>query len=150
MSGSEHERRSFPAMSRTRMAGSASARRSTASYKPDDASMDAAEDGEAGWPAVAAPSPGASQILCKMRRRLRRVRALLEESFCKSREKRSGWARDSARAGERRRSFWSGSRRFSKALARAVVKHCTMAEAKLLLKRCSSTLAVSSWSLFRS
>jgi hypothetical protein len=89
----------------------------------------------------------ASQMLRTMRRRLRRMMALLWESFWMMRPKRSARAREEATGGERRRSFWRGSRRFSKAFALEVVKHFTMEVVKSSARRCSSTLAVSSWSL---
>lgn len=69
-------------------------------------------------------------------------------SFCTVREKRSACANEEATGGDRRKSFCNGSRRFSKLSALELRKQSTIAELKLPLdKSCSSTLAVSSWSL---
>ena len=89
----------------------------------------------------------ASQMLRMILKRLTRTTALLDCSFCRIREKRSGCARLRAIGGLKRRSFCKGSNRFSNALAFEVVKHLMIPWAKDPSRRCSSTLAVSSWSL---
>lgn len=62
---------------------------------------------------------------------------------------RSGRASVDATGGLSRKSFWSGSSRFSKALAFEIVRHLTIESVKdrpsaRSSSRCSSTLAVSS------
>ena len=126
--------RSSPAMFLTRTAASNSASRwmaSNSSY-------------------LSSKLPGsslASQILLTILRRFTRTTALLDCSFCKIRENRSGCARLSAMGGLKCRSFCKGSSKLSKALAFEVVKHLMIAWANDPSRRCSSTLAVSSWSL---
>jgi len=90
----------------------------------------------------------ASQMLRTIRRRLSRTTALLDCSFRRMRWKRSGWARLNATGGLSRNSFCKGSNKFSKALAFEVVKHLMIAVGKDPSRRCSSTLAVSSCSLW--
>lgn len=108
-----HALMSSPAMFRTSTAPSTSASRSIASIKP--------------YLLMTAPwSSLASQILRIMRSRFSRTTALLELSFCRMRENRSGRARLSATGGLSRRSFCRGSRRFSNAFAFEVVKHLRM------------------------
>lgn len=93
-------------------------------------------------------SSAASTTLLIILRRLSRTRAFLVRSFCAAREKSSGWAKEDAIGGERRKSFCSGSRKFSKESALELVKASMMAcENAGFVRRCSSTFAVSSWSL---
>lgn len=64
-------------------------------------------------------------------------------------QNRSGSAKLRATSGLKRSSFCSGSRRFSKAFALDVVKHLMIPLVKDPSRRCSSTLAVSSCSLYK-
>lgn len=90
-------------------------------------------------------SSAASTMLRMMRRMLRRTSAFLVRSLLDAREKSSGFARDDAIGGERRRSFWSGSRKFSNESALEFVNAEMIAcEKSGFESRCSSTFAVSS------
>ena len=133
------DRTSFPAISRTRMAASFSMSRME-SRRPKVASSPPCSSWE-------------SQMLAIMRRRFRRTAALLWWSFCLSLVNRSARTKVDATWGLNLRSFCRGSRVFSNALALESCKHSTTASVnvfapKIPSKRCSSTLAVSSCSLW--
>ena len=88
-------------------------------------------------------------MLRMIRKRFKRTTGFLVESFWAVREKKSGCAREAATGGLSRRSFCSGSRRFSKESAdvSGFMKHSTMALEKEPSRRNSSTFAVSSCNL---
>lgn len=124
------------AISRTKMAGSDSAKRLIASRSP--------------WAWIrGAPPPlssVASQILRMIRSRLRRTTGFLVCSFWPTRLKSSGWASSAATGGDRRSNFCSGSSRFSNASTEEswVVKQEMIALGKDPEMRACSTRAVSS------
>lgn len=90
----------------------------------------------------------ASQMLRMIRRRLSLTTALFDCSFWRMRRNNSAWARLRATGGLIRKSFCRGSSRFSNALALEVVKQLMIALVNEPSRRCSSTFAVSSWSLY--